>query len=301
MANCRNLKLTGGVPARSDGDSGGLSWERRFMVAVATARALAYLHHDCKPQVLHLNIKSRSILLDKEHEAKLLDLGLAKLLLEPSNLPDYIAPELASSSSPSSRHGGDKCDMFSFGVVLIAGYGDGAEAGEQPPWTTGHGGGGGGPARLREGDGGEQHSLRLLRPEHEESRRGKSFQVSAGGVGPAGYAVEGCRRVAVVEGGGGGLLRVDPAKEARGAADGHSSPKGLRPTGGAQAGGRYGTTMPVPATPSTSPPWKEYAPAAPGVVPLKQPSSQAAPAGVVPVQPSSSATAATKKRKMIEE
>ncbi|KAF2947864.1 hypothetical protein DAI22_01g000800 [Oryza sativa Japonica Group] len=271
------------------------------MVAVATARALAYLHHDCKPQVLHLNIKSRSILLDKEHEAKLLDFGLAKLLPEPSNLPDYVAPELASSSSLSSRHGGDKCDMFSFGVVLIAGYGDGAEAGEQPPWTTGHGGGGGGPARLREGDGGEQHSLRLLRPEHEESRRGKSFQVSAGGVGPAGYAVEGWRRVAVVEGGGGGLLRVDPAKEARGAADGHSSPKGLRPTGGAQAGGRYGTTMPVPATPSTSPPWKEYAPAAPGVVPLKQPSSQAAPAGVVPMQPSSSTTAATKKRKMIEE
>uniref|UniRef100_A0A0E0EA17 Protein kinase domain-containing protein n=1 Tax=Oryza meridionalis TaxID=40149 RepID=A0A0E0EA17_9ORYZ len=237
MANCRNLKLTGGVPARSDGDGGGLSWERRFMIAVATARALAYLHHDCKPQVQHLNIKSRNILLDKEHEAKLSDFGLAKLLPEPSNLPDYVAPELASSSSLSSRHGGDKCYMFSFGVVLIAGYGDGAEAGEQPPWTTGHGGGGG-PVRLREGDGGEQHSLRLLRPQHEENRRGKSFQVSAGGVGPAGCAVEGWRRVAVVEGGGGGLLRVDPAKEARGAADGHGSPKGLCPTGGAQAGGR---------------------------------------------------------------
>ena len=105
-------------PASTGGDGGGLPWERRFRIAVATARALAYLHHDCKPQVLHLNIKSRNILLDNEHEAKLSDFGLSKLLPEPSNLPGYVAPELASSSM-SSRHGGDKCDVVSFGVVLL--------------------------------------------------------------------------------------------------------------------------------------------------------------------------------------
>ncbi|KAF0929946.1 hypothetical protein E2562_027076 [Oryza meyeriana var. granulata] len=107
------------VPANSGGNGGGLSWERRFRVAVATSRALAYLHHDCKPQVLHLNIKSRNILLDKEHEAKLSDFGLVKLLPELSNLhtaAGYVAPELASS--PSSRYS-DKCDVFSFGVVLL--------------------------------------------------------------------------------------------------------------------------------------------------------------------------------------
>uniref|UniRef100_A0A0D9XLT4 Protein kinase domain-containing protein n=1 Tax=Leersia perrieri TaxID=77586 RepID=A0A0D9XLT4_9ORYZ len=105
------------VPVSSHG---GLCWERRFKIAVATARAIAYLHHDCKPQVLHLNIKSRNILLDSDHEAKLSDFGLVKLLPEPRNLQSaaagYVAPELASSSS--SRYS-DKCDVFSFGVVLL--------------------------------------------------------------------------------------------------------------------------------------------------------------------------------------
>ncbi|KAG8092365.1 hypothetical protein GUJ93_ZPchr0012g21651 [Zizania palustris] len=111
------------VPGSSGGGGGGLSWDGRFRIAVSTARALAYLHHDCKPQVLHLNIKSRNILLDKENEAKLSDFGLLKLLpvlnsSELSNLQaaaGYVAPELAP---PRSRYS-DKCDVFSFGVVLL--------------------------------------------------------------------------------------------------------------------------------------------------------------------------------------
>uniref|UniRef100_A0A0E0K883 Protein kinase domain-containing protein n=1 Tax=Oryza punctata TaxID=4537 RepID=A0A0E0K883_ORYPU len=101
----------------------GLSWEQRFKVALGTARALAYLHHDCRPQVLHLNIKSSNIMLDKDFEAKLSDYGFGKLLpvlgsYELSRLHaaiGYIAPELAS---PSLRYS-DKSDVFSFGVVLL--------------------------------------------------------------------------------------------------------------------------------------------------------------------------------------
>lgn len=100
-----------------------LYWSRRFGIALGTARALAYLHHDCKPQVLHLNIKSTNILLDEGYEAKLSDYGLGKLLPMLNNYPltkfhtaaGYIAPELACQSLRFS----DKCDVYSFGVILL--------------------------------------------------------------------------------------------------------------------------------------------------------------------------------------
>ncbi|XP_047083448.1 probable LRR receptor-like serine/threonine-protein kinase At1g12460 [Lolium rigidum] len=109
--------------SRSRDDGGELSWERRFNIALGTARALAYLHHDCRPQVLHLNIKSSNIMLDEEYEAKLSDYGFGKLLpilgsFELSRFhaaTGYIAPELASSSLRYN----DKSDVFSFGVVLL--------------------------------------------------------------------------------------------------------------------------------------------------------------------------------------
>ncbi|KAL6629214.1 hypothetical protein ACP70R_028979 [Stipagrostis hirtigluma subsp. patula] len=102
---------------------GELYWDRRFNIALGAARALAYLHHDCRPQILHLNIKSSNIMLDGKYEAKLSDYGLGKLLpilgsIELSRIHTaigYIAPELASQSMRYS----DKSDVFSFGVVLL--------------------------------------------------------------------------------------------------------------------------------------------------------------------------------------
>ncbi|XP_062209721.1 probable LRR receptor-like serine/threonine-protein kinase At1g12460 [Phragmites australis] len=107
----------------SRGGGGELFWERRFSIALGAARALAYLHHDCRPQILHLNIKSSNIMLDGKYEAKLSDYGLCKLLpilgsIELSRIDTsigYIAPELASQSLRYS----DKSDVFSFGVVLL--------------------------------------------------------------------------------------------------------------------------------------------------------------------------------------
>ncbi|KAL3498731.1 hypothetical protein ACH5RR_041463 [Cinchona calisaya] len=99
-----------------------LNWLRRFQIALGTARALAYLHHDCRPPVLHLNIKSTNILLDNKYEAKLSDYGLGKLLpfldnyglTKFHNAVGYVAPELAQSLWLS-----DKCDVYSFGVILL--------------------------------------------------------------------------------------------------------------------------------------------------------------------------------------
>jgi serine/threonine protein kinase len=41
---------------------------------------LAYLHHECNPAIVHLDIKPRNILLDKDYIPKLADFGLAKIL-----------------------------------------------------------------------------------------------------------------------------------------------------------------------------------------------------------------------------
>ncbi|KAJ1693401.1 hypothetical protein LUZ63_010099 [Rhynchospora breviuscula] len=100
-----------------------LFWDRRFKIALGTARAISYLHHDCVPQVLHLNIKSTNILLDENYEAKLSDYGLGKLLpilgsfelAKFHTAVGYVAPELASQSLRYS----DKCDVYSFGVILL--------------------------------------------------------------------------------------------------------------------------------------------------------------------------------------
>ncbi|GJN09232.1 hypothetical protein PR202_ga27219 [Eleusine coracana subsp. coracana] len=107
----------------SRGGGGELFWEIRFNIALGAARALSYLHHDCRPQILHLNIKSSNIMLDVKYESKLSDYGLGKLLpilgsIELSKIHSsigYIAPELASQNLRYS----EKSDVFSFGVVLL--------------------------------------------------------------------------------------------------------------------------------------------------------------------------------------
>lgn len=99
-----------------------LYWSRRFQIALGTARALSYLHHDCRPPILHLNIKSSNILLDDKYEAKLSDYGLGKLLpildnyglTKFHNAVGYVAPELAQGLRQS-----EKCDVYSFGVILL--------------------------------------------------------------------------------------------------------------------------------------------------------------------------------------
>ncbi|KAF5797568.1 putative protein kinase RLK-Pelle-LRR-VII-1 family [Helianthus annuus] len=112
-----------GYPGTSSGvGNHNLNWPKRFRIALGTARALSYIHHDCKPQILHLNLKSNNILLDENYEPKLSDYGLVKLLplldnyglTRFHNAVGYVAPELAQSMRLS-----DKCDVYSFGVILL--------------------------------------------------------------------------------------------------------------------------------------------------------------------------------------
>lgn len=63
------------------------------------ANALAYMHHECSPPIVHRDISSNNILLDFEYEARVSDFGTAKLLkIDSSNQSaiagtyGYIAP-----------------------------------------------------------------------------------------------------------------------------------------------------------------------------------------------------------------
>jgi hypothetical protein len=55
-------------------------WGMRVKVVQGVAHALAYLHHDCNPAIVHRDITVNNILLESEFEPRLSDFGTAKLL-----------------------------------------------------------------------------------------------------------------------------------------------------------------------------------------------------------------------------
>ncbi|KAK3121437.1 hypothetical protein QOZ80_8BG0653160 [Eleusine coracana subsp. coracana] len=64
-----------------------LHWPRRVGVVRDVARALAFLHGECAPPVVHGDLKPSNVLLDAEFRAKLADFGLARF-----KTPEVIAP-----------------------------------------------------------------------------------------------------------------------------------------------------------------------------------------------------------------
>ncbi|KAK9224606.1 hypothetical protein WN943_009641 [Citrus x changshan-huyou] len=98
-----------------------LDWAKRVNIVKAMAHALAYLHHDCSPSIIHRDISSNNILLNSKLEAFVADFGTARLLhADSSNRTllagtyGYIAPELAYTMVMT-----EKCDVYSFGVVTL--------------------------------------------------------------------------------------------------------------------------------------------------------------------------------------
>ncbi|KAK9283167.1 hypothetical protein L1049_011399 [Liquidambar formosana] len=98
-----------------------LDWVKRVNIVKAMAHALAYMHHDCTPPIVHRDISSTNILLNTELEAFVSDFGTARLLDPDSSnrtviagTYGYIAPELAYTMVVT-----EKCDVYSFGVVTL--------------------------------------------------------------------------------------------------------------------------------------------------------------------------------------
>ncbi|XP_042060349.1 receptor-like serine/threonine-protein kinase ALE2 isoform X2 [Salvia splendens] len=100
-----------------------LDWGARLKIALGAARALAYLHEDSSPRVIHRDFKASNILLEDDFTPKVSDFGLARAALDEDNKHistrvmgtfGYVAPEYAMTG-----HLLVKSDVYSYGVVLL--------------------------------------------------------------------------------------------------------------------------------------------------------------------------------------
>ncbi|KAK8335839.1 hypothetical protein V6Z11_A09G082400 [Gossypium hirsutum] len=96
-----------------------LDWRRRIHMALDVARGMNYLHH-CNPPIIHRDLKSSNLLVDKNWTVKVGDFGLSRLKHETylttrtgKGTPQWMAPEVLRNELSD-----EKSDIYSFGVVL---------------------------------------------------------------------------------------------------------------------------------------------------------------------------------------
>ncbi|CAL5369755.1 unnamed protein product [Camellia sinensis] len=97
-----------------------LSWEERLQIALDISHGIEYLHDGAVPPVIHRDLKSANILLDRSMRAKVADFGLSKeeeFEGRNSGLKGtygYIDPTYISTNKFTM-----KSDIYSFGIILF--------------------------------------------------------------------------------------------------------------------------------------------------------------------------------------
>lgn len=100
-------------------NSPGMDLRRCSRMALDVARGMNYLHH-CSPPIVHRDLKSSNLLVDKNWNVKVADFGLSRIkhatfltAKSGKGTPQWMAPEVLQSE-PSD----EKADVYSFGVIL---------------------------------------------------------------------------------------------------------------------------------------------------------------------------------------
>ncbi|OMO70148.1 hypothetical protein COLO4_28738 [Corchorus olitorius] len=137
----RNGSLHAALHGGSSNNLPPLSWAARLRIVQGTARGLMYIHEYTPRKYVHGNLKSTKILLDNELQPYISGFGLTRLVSGTSkyassitkklnSAPSIAAPAIGSRISttnsylaPEARVFGSKftqkCDVYSFGIVLL--------------------------------------------------------------------------------------------------------------------------------------------------------------------------------------
>ncbi|PIA34197.1 hypothetical protein AQUCO_03800050v1 [Aquilegia coerulea] len=94
--------------------------KQRLLIALDVAKGLNYLHGLDTP-IVHLDLKSPNLLLDKKFSVKICDFGLSRFRCKAHISLQSATGFTAAWCAPEvleHRHSDEKADIFSFGVVL---------------------------------------------------------------------------------------------------------------------------------------------------------------------------------------
>ncbi|KAL9336718.1 hypothetical protein Peur_071206 [Populus x canadensis] len=96
-----------------------LDERRRLSMAYDVAKGMNYLHKH-NPPIVHRDLKSPNLLVDKKYTVKVCDFGLSRLKANTflssksaAGTPEWMAPEVLCDESSN-----EKSDVYSFGVIL---------------------------------------------------------------------------------------------------------------------------------------------------------------------------------------